>query len=306
MTELAVADARSLHETKRVGMLAGWGRYPVVVAEALMRQGYETFCLGIRGHADAALSRICTDFDWNGLAKIGRAIRYFKRHRVSQATMAGKIHKFELFQPWAWVKFLPDWRTARTFYRHFATPRLDRRDDTLLSTLVREFGREGIEFAPATDFAPELLVKFGCLTRRGPSAAQQQDIEYGWTLAKQLGGLDVGQSVAVKGRTALAVEAIEGTDRCIRRAGELCRAGGFTVVKVAKPQQDMRYDVPTIGMGTLESMRAAGATCLAVEAGKTILIDETEVVRFANEHGIAVVALEVSGHVTELPPETLC
>jgi DUF1009 family protein len=206
--------------------------------------------------------------------------------------MAGKIHKVRLYQPWAWLKHLPDWRGIRTFYPHFIARNKDRRDDTLLTAIVEAFAEDGIKFGPATDYAPELLVKHGQLTRRGPTAAQEKDIQFGWRLAKEIGRLDVGQSVVVKDQTAIAVEAIEGTDECIRRAGTLCRAGGFTVVKTAKPQQDMRFDVPTIGVWTLEAMADAGGKLLAIEAGRTILIDETAFLKFADEHGIAVVALE--------------
>ena len=146
---------------------------------------------------------------------------------------------------------------------------------------------------PATDFAPQLLVPAGQLTRRGPTAAQRQDIEFGWRLAKEMGRLDIGQSVAVQGQAIIAVEAVEGTDACIRRAGELCPQGGFTVVKVAKPHQDMRFDVPTIGVGTIESLIAAGAGALAIEAGKTIVVDRAQAVALADRHGLAIVALGV-------------
>ena len=145
---------------------------------------------------------------------------------------------------------------------------------------------------PATDFAPELLVKEGRLTKRNLTEPQQLDIEIGWQVAKQMGKLDIGQSVAVKNQTILAVEAVEGTDRCIQRAGELCRSGGFTIVKVAKPQQDMRFDVPTIGVKTLETMIAAGGKVLAIEAGRTIILDEPQVVDFANRHKLTIVAID--------------
>ena len=135
-------------------------------------------------------------------------------------------------------------------------------------------------------------MKFGQLTRLAPTKAQLKDIEFGWTLAKEMGRLDIGQSVVVKDRACLAVEAIEGTDECIRRAGTLCPAGGFTVVKLAKPQQDMRFDVPTIGVGTLETMKATGAKLLVVEAGKTILVDQREFIELANREQIVVVALD--------------
>lgn len=256
-----------------------------------MAQGYDVYCLGLKGNAEPGLRELCADFEWLGLAQLGRAIRYYRRQRCTQITMAGKIHKVQLFQPWVWLKILPDWRTVRCYYPHFVLTKKDRKDDTLLGAAIAEFAKDGITVAPATDFAPELLVKEGQLTRRAPSAAQAADIEFGWTLAKEMGRLDVGQSVAVKGRAVLAVEAIEGTDACIRRAGQLCRAGGFTIVKTAKPQQDMRFDVPTIGVGTLQTMVEAGATTLAIEAGRTIILDEAAVLDFANQHKIAIVAL---------------
>lgn len=276
----------------KIGLLAGWGRYPFVLAERLQAQGRHVYGLGIRGHADGSLADHCQAFDWVGLARLGGAIRYFRRHGVTQAIMAGKVHKVDLYRPGAWLRYFPDWRTVRTFYPHFLLARADRKDDTLLGAIVRAFAADGIQFGPATDYIPELLVKPGCLTRAKPTAHERADIEFGWKLAKELGRLDVGQSVAVKDRTPLAVEAIEGTDLCIRRAGELCTAGGFTVVKTAKPQQDMRFDVPTIGVGTLESLVAAGGRVLAIEAGRTIIIDEPELIAYADRHKVVVVALE--------------
>lgn len=278
-----------------IGLLAGWGRYPIVVAETLRRHGYEVHCLGVKDHADPALAKICDRFDWIGLGKLGRAIRWFQRGGVVDVTMAGKVHKVVLFQPWLWIRHLPDWRTIRCFWPHFVSARKDNKDDTLLGAIIDEFAVDGIRFAPATDYAPELLVRLGQLTKRGPTVAQTKDVEFGWLLAKELGRLDIGQSVAVKGQAALAVEAIEGTDACIRRAGGLCKSREFTVVKVAKPQQDMRFDVPTIGVGTLRTMIEAGARVLAIEAGKTIILDEPEVVDFADKQGLVIVALDRDG-----------
>jgi hypothetical protein len=237
---------------------------------------------------------MCDGFRWIGIARIGVAIRFFQQHNVRRATMAGKLHKVQLYQPWVWWKHLPDWRTVRAFYPHFVLAREDRKDDTLLSVIVNEFDRDGIRFVPATDIAPELLVRSGTLTRRDPNRTQRKDIAFGWEIAKEMGRLDIGQSVMIKNRATIAVEAIEGTDECIRRAGRLCQVGGFTVVKVAKPQQDMRFDVPTIGLGTLRTMADVGGKVLAIEAGRTIVLDEPEVIRFANEHGLVIVSLEAS------------
>jgi hypothetical protein len=278
---------------RKMGLLAGWGDFPLAVAHALKQQGYRVFCLGIRDHADARLASVCDEFRLVGVAKLGGHIRYFKRRGVRQATMAGKIFKARLlFQRWGWLGHLPDWRCCRAFYPHFVARTRDRSDDSMMTTMIEAYADDGISFAPPTDFAPELLVKLGLLSGRAPTAAQQKDIEFGWRLAKELGRVDVGQTVVVKGLTAIAVEAAEGTDACIRRAGQLCPQGGFTVVKVAKPQQDMRFDVPTIGVGTLNSIVEAGGRVLAIEAGKTIVVDEPAVVRYAAEHRLTVVAVQ--------------
>lgn len=285
------AAPSQLAASRRVGLLAGWGRFPIVVAEALKREGYYVSCLGVVGHADPVLKEICDDFTWQGLAKLGFALRYFRKRGIHDATMAGKFHKVVLYQPWVWFRHLPDWQTIKTFYPYFVGHRKDRKDDTLLGVIVDAFAAEQIRFGPATDYAPELLVKEGQLSGRALTAAQQADIDFGWQMAKEMGRLDVGQSVCIKERAVLAVEAIEGTDECIRRAGELCRKGDFTVVKVAKPRQDMRFDVPTVGLWTLETMVAAGARILAIEAGRTILLDEAEFLAYANRHKLTVVAL---------------
>jgi DUF1009 family protein len=280
----------------KIGLVAGWGRFPVLVAESLKGLGYEVHCVGLAGHADPSLASVCDSYVDSGVARLGHHIRYFQRRGVTQATLAGKIFKHKLlFGRWGWLPLLPDLTTIRALFPIFIQGKQDRRDDTLLKLVVDQFARGGITMAPATDFAPELLAKAGQLTRRGPTAAQEQDIAFGWQLAKEIGRLDIGQSVAVKGRAVIAVEAVEGTDACIRRAGELCPQGGFTVVKVAKPQQDMRFDVPTIGVGTIDSLAAAGASVLAIEAGKTIIVDAAEVIALADRHGMAIVSRERPG-----------
>lgn len=278
-------------EPPRVGLMAAWGRYPIVVAQQLKRQGFHVSCLAIKDHADPVLREICDDFAWQGLAQLGRAIRFFHRRGVRQATMAGKFHKVVLYQPWVWLRHLPDWKAIKTFYPHFYSGSRDRRDDTLLGAIVDAFAAEGVEFGPATNFAPELLVKAGPINGQ-LTAAEERDVAFGWRLAKEMGRLDVGQSVCVKRQSVIAIEAIEGTDLCIERAGQLCASGGFTIVKVAKPEQDMRFDVPTIGIGTLETMVAARAKVLAVEAGQTIILDEAEFVDFARRNRLTVVALD--------------
>jgi DUF1009 family protein len=271
-----------------IGLLAGSGRFPILFAQAAQRQGLDVACIGIRYEASEALRGLCTSFDVVGVSKLGRMIRTFRRRGVRRIVMAGKVTKSVMYTPGRFVQLCPDYRMLHMWYR---TCRADKRDDSILLAVIAEFERDGMTFASALDYCPELLVNRGILTRRVPTAAEWKDIEFGWGLAKEMGRLDVGQSVAVKERAALAVEAIEGTDRCIERAGGLCHAGGWTLVKVAKPQQDMRFDVPTVGISTVEALRKAGGRVLAIEAGKTIVIDQDEVITLANRLGLTVVAV---------------
>ena len=275
-----------------IGLLAGWGKLPIVVATKLKRAGCRVVCCGIRRHADPVLAEICDEFRWVCVTRFGSQIRFFRNHEARSATMAGKIFKTYLFEKFGWLRNFPDLTFWRYYYPHFIGKTKNRNDDSLLSEAVTLFGDHGIRFAPATDFAPELLVKNQTLTRRKLTDYQWRDVQFAWRLAKEMGRLDVGQTVAVKGRAVIAIEAVEGTDQCIERAGSLCSAGNFTVVKVAKPNQDMRFDVPTIGMGTLQTLKKAGGSVLAVEAGKTIMLDQQEMIDFANANGITMVALD--------------
>lgn len=272
-----------------IGLLAGWGRFPLAFADKARSLGLPVVCVGLRGEASPELISLVPRFYWARPTQMGRMIRCFKREGVEQIVMAGKVHKANLLhRPWKLLTLLPDWRTVCWWYFR---GRRDNRDDTLLLSAIEEFGRDGLRFESALTLCPELLMNPGVLTRRSPSSREERDIAFGWELAKEMGRLDVGQSVAVKERAVLAVEAIEGTDRAILRAGELCRAGGFVVVKVAKPRQDMRFDVPTIGCTTVESLHRAGGRVLAIEAGKTIVLDQAQTLALADRYGIAIVAL---------------
>ena len=271
-----------------IGLLAGSGRFPILFAEAARRQGLDVACVGIRYEASEELRSLCHSFELVGVAKLGRMIRTFKRFGAKRIVMAGKVTKNVIYTPWRILQLCPDLRTVQWWYRR---TRVDNRDDSILLSLISEFERDGMTFASALDFCPELLVKSGILTRRPPTPAEQKDVEFGWGLAKEMGRLDVGQSVAVKELATLAVEAIEGTDRCIERTGQFCRSGGWSLVKVAKPQQDMRFDVPTVGVTTIENLHKAGAKVLAIEAGRTILLDEPEVLALANRYGLSIVAM---------------
>ena len=287
---------------ERIGILAGWGRYPVVVAEAIRRRGGRPAILSIRDHADAELAPLADVAGGIGVAEIGTAIDFFRRHGVRRVTMAGKIHKAKLFGRNAWLRHLPDWTGIRTFWPHVVSRRRDNRDDSLLGAIAAAFDARGVAICPATDFAPELLAEEGLLAGSPLSTRQVADVAFGWKLAKELGRLDIGQTVVVKNRAPLALEAIEGTDECIRRAGRLCPAGGMTVIKVAKPEQDLRFDMPTVGIGTLESLRTAGARVLAIEAGRTILVDRAELTAFAESSGITIASVCDAGGEAALEP----
>ena len=273
---------------RTIGLLAGSGRFPIVFAEAARRQGYAVACVGIRYEAPGELKTLCDSFQTVSVSRLGGMIRSFKRRGVRRIVMAGKITKSVMYTPLRFVRLWPDLRMMNFWYRRLHG---DHRDDSILLAVIEEFALDGMTFESALDYCPELLVKDGVLTRRAPTAPEREDIAFGWKLAKEMGRLDVGQSVAVNEQAALAVEAIEGTDRCISRAGQLCRAGGWTLVKVAKPNQDMRFDVPTVGASTIENLHQARGRVLAIEAGKTIVIDQDQVVALADQFGLTIVAL---------------
>ena len=284
-----VAGSAAPRASETIGLLAGSGRFPILFAEAAKRQGYRVACVGLRYEAPEALIGLCDSYQTVGVTKLGGMIRSFRRQGAGRIVMAGKVTKNVMYTPLRVVRLWPDYRMMRMWY---GALRADKRDDSILLGVIAEFERDGMSFASALDYCPELLVKRGTLTRRKPTEREWGDVEFGWGLAKAMGRLDVGQSVAVKERAAIAVEAIEGTDRCIERAGTLCRAGGWSLVKVAKPQQDMRFDVPTIGVSTIENLHKAGAKVLAIEADKTIVIDQADVVALADHYGLAIVAVE--------------
>jgi DUF1009 family protein len=276
------------HQPLRLGLMAAAGQFPVEFARAARRQGHYVHCVGIAGMVSHELESVCDGFATTSLARLGKIIRLFRRARVDNIVMAGKIEKKALFHPFRLIRLLPDWRTLHMWYRYAAE---NKKDDTIMLAIIREFERDDLKFKSALEFCPEILVKHGFLTRRKPSSQQWRDINFGWDMAKEIGRLDIGQTVVVSETAVIAVEAIEGTDSAIRRAGKLCPRGGFVVVKVAKPKQDMRFDVPTIGLQTIQTMHEAGGRVLAIESDKTIILDREEVIKLAEKLRITIVAL---------------
>ncbi|QDV24485.1 LpxI family protein [Aureliella helgolandensis] len=277
---------------KRVGIIAGWGSFPVEVAQRFRDQGYEVYVAALKGHADERLEEIATKVKWCGVLKLGAQMRFFTQHRVPQIALAGKIFKDRImYHGYGWIQHFPDLTCLRMFASNFITRTRDACDDTLMSKVVSTYLQRGIEVLSITQIAPHLLAEGGCLTRRKLSRSQNADIQFGWKIARSMGGLDIGQSITVQEQVVLGVEAVEGTDALIARTGNLCPRGGFTLIKVAKPNQDLRFDVPTIGMQTIERMAAAGGTAIAIEAGKTIFVDREATLALANRKGIAIISL---------------
>lgn len=271
-----------------IGVIAGMGTFPHLVAAGARAAGRRVVVVGLRECADESLREKSDAFYRAGIVQAGRWIRIFRREGVRQAVMAGGVDKTRMLrQPWwrQWLAYRPDFTSIRIWYFGAA----DRRNDTLLRATADEMARRGVELIDSTTYTQDAMAPEGVMTRARPTAAQEADIELGWRMAREMGRLDVGQSVAVKDKDVIAVEAIEGTARMIARAGELCRSGGWTLVKVAKPNQDMRFDVPTVGPATIEQLAAARAGALVVEAGKTLMLEREKLISAADAAGLVVI-----------------
>ena len=263
----------------RFGLIAGNGKFPFLVLDGARRAGVSLAVAAIKEETDPAIERVAESLTWVGIGQLGKMIRFFKREGVEKAIMAGQVKHVQIFSG-----ALPDVRMLRML---ISLPR--RNTDALIGGVAAELAREGIELIDSTYFLQDHLPAEGVLTKRAPDARERGDIEYGLEVAREIARLDLGQTIVVRARACVAVEAMEGTDACVQRAGELAR-GRLTVVKVAKPNQDMRFDVPVVGVPTVERMREAGATCLSLTAGKTLMFDRYEMIQLADRLRIAVVA----------------
>lgn len=288
---------------KRYGLIAGWGNYPVLIAQALKKDGHFVYCLGVTGHASSReLRQICDVYLEMGLGRFGTAIRFFRKHQVTETTMAGKIFKKFLLRPGLIWRHLPDIYTFLTFFPLFLAGKSDLKDDTLLLLAVKAFEKKGIKLVPATDLAPELLIPRGILTYRKLSDIDYDDVRLAWPLVREIGRLDFGQAVMVRDGKILAIEGIDGTDETIVRAGIESGGKPFTVIKLAKPNQDMRFDVPAVGIKTLEKMGSSGANVLVIEANRTLCVDPRPMfIERANQFGIAVASIEESELIYHRP-----
>jgi DUF1009 family protein len=265
---------------EKIGLIAGGGQFPLIFAQKARVHGYRVVAAAYRNEADPALEGEVDAMEWFHLGQVRRLLRFFHRQEVGQTVMLGTIRKTRLFTD---VK--PDIKALSLVagMRHT-------HDDGILRAFAGLLEKEGIQVCASTFLLPELLAPAGVWTRRNPSRDERRDMALGWQIAKEIGRLDIGQCIVVGGGSVLAVEAVDGTDATIARGGGLAK-GEAVVVKVCKPAQDTRFDIPAIGLTTIETMRAAGARALAVEAGKAVAFDREEMIAAADRYAMAVVAL---------------
>jgi DUF1009 family protein len=264
-----------------LGLIAGNGRFPFLAAKGARRAGRRVVAVAIREEASAELEHEVDEFHWVGLGQLGRAIEILRAAGAAEAVMAGQVKHRQIFSA-----VVPDLRLVGVLARLAF-----RNTDSLIGGVAEALAREGITLLPSTAFVADHLAVPGSMTRRAPGSDERLDIAYGETVARALTRLDLGQTAVVKGRAAVALEAMEGTDEVIRRAGRIA-GPGTTVVKVSKPGQDLRFDVPVIGPGTLDAMGDAKAAVLAVDAGRTLIIDKPDFLARADSVGVAVFGLE--------------
>lgn len=264
---------------KTIGLISGAGNLPRIIAEDAKRRGYKVVAIALEPVADPKkLEPVADVVEKISVGKLGKILDALKKHGVREAVMAGKVSKEIIYSG----RVTPDMRALRLLWRI-----KDRNDDTILLALTEELESEGIKLLETTGFCSDMLTPKGVLTKKEPSKSEWKDIEYGFRLAKEIGRLDIGQTVVVKEQAVMAVEAIEGTDKAIKRGGKL--AQDVVVVKVAKPGQDLRFDVPVAGMSTIDAMIGVEARVLALEAGRTILLERKKAVKEAEQAGITIV-----------------
>jgi UDP-2,3-diacylglucosamine hydrolase len=262
----------------KFGLIAGNGQFPFLVVEGARKQGAELAVVAIKEETDKRIDDVAENALWVGLGQLGKMISFFKKEGVTKAMMAGQVKHVQIFSG-----SVPDMRMLKMLW---GLPR--RNTDALIGGVAGELAKEGIDLIDSTYFLQDHLAPLGVLTRRPPNDVELGNIEYGLHIADEIGSLDLGQTVVIRAKACVAIEAMEGTDAAIRRAGELA-SGKLTVVKVAKPDQDMRFDVPVVGIPTIETMIAAGATALSISAGKTLIFDREEMVALADENKICIV-----------------
>ncbi len=267
----------------RIGLIAGGGQFPLLFANKAVQKGYEVYAAAYVNEASKELSNYVKSIKWLHLGQIGRLIKFFKTNNINQAVMMGTIKKTRIFKD---IK--PDFKALS-----FIARRKNGHDDSVLTAFADLLEKEGIEIKPSTFLLPELISEKGCWTKRKPDSAEKKDIIEGWKVARGIGSLDIGQCIVISNGSVLAVEAVDGTDATIKRGAAFAK-GCAVVVKLSKPLQDLRFDLPSSGCETIKTMHAAGASVLVLEAGKSIAFDRDEMVSLADEYNISIIALDDS------------
>jgi len=270
-----------------IGLIAGQGRLPFLVADGARRAGLRVICVGLADNAEPALAEHTGVFCTVPLARVGRWIRELKKHGVTTTIMVGRVAKKRIYTPWRILRYLPDWRAVRIWYWRLRGK--DKRNDTVLCALADELASGEIYLENSIMYCKDHLATEGVMGACQPGPFVKADIEFGWEIVGKLGQLDIGQAIAVKEREVIAVEAIEGTAKMIERAGTLCPKGNWTLIKAAKPNQDMRFDVPCVGADTISSLAENGGKCLVLQKDNVVIIDKPETIELANRLGIAIV-----------------
>jgi hypothetical protein len=275
-----------------LGLIAGQGNLPLETAQGMRAAGYRVICAAIAENARVQeLRAICHRVDVVGLLRFNQWLRVLKRHGCKEAVMVGRVGRggaTEMHSRFHLFRYVPDWRTARVW---FIRARHDKRNDRLLAAVAQELQSGGITLIDGRPYVPQSLATSGIMTRTRPSAAIQADIDFAWPLLKRANELLIGQALTVKERAVIAVEAVEGTDKLIERTGQFCKRKGWVLCKAANPQQDMRFDVPTIGPGTVERLAAAGGGAIVLEVGRTIMLEKETLLAKADQLGIAIVGM---------------
>jgi len=272
-----------------LGLIAGEGVFPILVARGARAAGRKVICLGFHGSAWPELAAETDHFQYVGLLRMNKWIRLLRQHGCTEVIMVGRVKKSLMYDRWRYFRYIPDWRTIRMW---FGRLRHDKRPRAVLDAITDEMAQAGITVVDSTQYCKDQMCTAGVLTKRQPTEAQWIDIHFGWELCRTISRLDIGQCIAVLDRDVIAVEALEGTNAMIERAGTFCKTGKWTLIKVANGPEDMKLDVPAVGTTTIEKLHAAGAGCLVLDAGKTIILEKPKVIELADRYKIAIVGYE--------------
>ncbi len=265
----------------KIGLISGGGQFPVLFARKAVKKGYTVIAIGFHGETDPVLAEHVDDLKLIYLGQVSKLLKYFKQHEINEVVLLGSINKTNIFKD-----IRPDFKALSFIAKNIRT-----HDDAILTSFADLLAKGGIQIKPSTFLLPELMTPQGCWTKRKPDKAEKKDIALGWKLAKEIGKLDIGQCIVISNGTVLAVEAIDGTDATIKRGAMLAQNNGAVIVKLSKPSQDLRFDLPSSGSQTIESMHESGASVLVLEAGKSLAFDREQMILLADKYNISILGM---------------